>query len=82
MNGLVAAIKFLMETVIANGGGKPTLTFSVSKPANAVDMGEFDAGPNGQFIEGYYVLAITSVTESSESDDFLGYWTCLDGGGN
>ena len=74
MNGLVAAIKFLLETVIENKGSVPTLTYTEVKP-HSVYMGKFTEVP-ASLVPGYYVLSIPSETESSESDDFEGYWEC------
>jgi hypothetical protein len=73
MNGLVAAIKFLLETVVANAGGAVALTYQADGQAPAgTDLGSMTVGLG--VLAGYYTLRIVSTAEVSATDDFWGCW--------
>ena len=73
MNGLVAAIKFLLETVVGNAGGAVTVTYQAAGPApTGTLLGSMTVAPG--FLAGYYILRVTSTAEVSATDDFQGYW--------
>lgn len=71
-NGLVAAIKFLSETVVAGGGAQFTIVYQAGLPATGTLLGTFAATTG--FVAGYYILDMVSDDGTIE-DDFKGYWT-------
>jgi hypothetical protein len=72
MDNLIAAIKFLLETV-NNGTTVITLTYNAVNPAGAVNLGHLTVGPG--LIAGYYILRVTSP-DGITDDDFVGSWHC------
>jgi len=73
MNGLVAAIKFLLETVVGNAGGALTVTYQAGGQAPAgTNLGSMTVAPG--FLAGYYILKVSSTAGVSVTDDFQGYW--------
>lgn len=73
MNGLVAAIKFLLETVVGNEGGAVTVTYQAAGQAPpGTDLGSLPMAQG--FLAGYYILKVSSTADVSVPDDFQGYW--------
>jgi len=71
MNGLVAAIKFLSETVVAGEGAEFNIAYQAGLPEAGTVLGSFVAMPG--FLVGYYVLDTVSH-DGTVDDDFKGYW--------
>jgi hypothetical protein len=72
MNGLVAAVKFLLETVAVQGGATTPLTFAAQPPAGGTSLGSFTVGQG--FVTGYYIVRISDPAGITPTDDFVGYW--------
>jgi len=77
MNGLMAAVKFLSETINAASPGCFVLAFSAQEPESGTNLGEF--APSTGLSEGYYLLSIVSP-DGTPLDDFGGYWHVTSGG--
>jgi hypothetical protein len=72
MDNLIAAVKFLLETV-NNGTTVITLTYSAQNPAGATNLGHLTVGLG--LVAGYYILRVTSP-DGITQDDFVGSWHC------
>ena len=70
MDNLIAATKFLLETV-NNGSTVITLTYNAVNPTDAIDLGHLTVGVG--LVAGYYILHVTSPNGITE-DDFVGSW--------
>jgi hypothetical protein len=72
MDNLIAATKFLLETV-NNGSTIITLTYNAVNPTNAIALGHLTVGVG--LVAGYYILHVTSPNGITQ-DDFVGSWHC------
>lgn len=71
MNAFVAAVTFLLETVLAAEGGLVTITYSPTLPGvPGVDLGHKTVASG--FLAGYYTVHVKDVVGTSPTDDFTG----------
>jgi hypothetical protein len=71
MNGLVAALAFLLGTVMDGNGGVCTMTYSAQLPATpGVDLGTRTVGAG--FLAGYYTIQIGEVGGTTPDDNMIG----------
>jgi hypothetical protein len=75
MNGLLAAVAFLLATVVDGAGGLVTMTYSAQAPAPGdwIALGTRTVGAG--FLAGYYCFRVTDVAGVTPDDDVVGYMT-------